>query len=132
MKKLLILLTMLFSMTMFSSTSYAEWKKVTSNLDGADFYVDFETIKRNNGFLYYWGLDDYLEPLSDDDGPRFSSILMYKVDCDLLRFKRLTATFYSGQMGKGSSKVLGGDEDWQYTPPNSSGTFVRNKLCLSY
>ena len=123
---------MLFSMIMFSSSSYADWKKVTSNVLGTDFYVDFETIKRNNEFLYYWQLDDYLEPLSDADGPRFSSILKYKVDCDLLGYKRLTATFYSGQMGKGSSKTLEVDEDWQYTPPDSSGTFIRKKLCLSY
>ena len=117
---------------MFSSSSYADWKKITSNVNGTDFYVDFETIKRNNGFLYYWGLDDYLEPLSDADGPRFSSILMYKVDCDLLRYKALTATFYSRQMGKGSSKVERGHEDWQYSPPGSAGGSVRKKLCLSY
>ena len=122
---------MLFSI-LSASASYAEWTKITSNNVGDDFYIDYETIKRNNEFLYYWSMVDYLEPLSDDDGPRFSSILMFKVECDLLRYKRLTATFYSGQMGKGSSKVLEGDDDWQYNPPGSAGLSINKKLCQSY
>ena len=126
MKKLLILL---FSI-LISFNSYGEWTEITENVRGVKYYVDYETIKKNNGYLYYWGLDDYLEPLSDSDGPRFSSILMYKVDCDTLSYKRLTATFYSGQMGKGASKNVSGDEDWKNNPSGSAGAFIRNELCL--
>ena len=128
MKKLLILL---FSI-LISFNSYGEWTEISENVNGTKYYIDYETIKKNNEYLYYWQLDDYLEPLSDADGPRFSSILMYKVDCDSLSYKRLTATFYSGQMGKGTSKTISGDDDWKNTQSGSAGSFIRNELCLSY
>ena len=128
MKKLLILL---FSI-LISFNSYGEWTKIAESNFGDTYYVDYETIKKNNEYLYYWQLDDYLEPLSDADGPKFSSILMYKVDCDSLSYKRLTATFYSGQMGKGTSKTISIDDDWLNTPSGSGGTLIRNELCLSY
>jgi len=128
MKKLLVLL---FSI-LISFNSYGEWRYITDNVNGTNYYIDYETIKENNGYLYFWQLDDYLEPLSDSDGPRFSSILMYKVDCDSLSYKRLTATFYSGQMGKGTSKTISMDDDWLNSPSGSGGTLIRNELCLSY
>ena len=33
-----------------------------SNVDGATFYVDFDRIRTNGGYVYYWELRDYLEP----------------------------------------------------------------------
>jgi len=45
MKKITLLLsTLVFSLTVFSSTSYAEWTEVSENVDGDTYYVDFERI----------------------------------------------------------------------------------------
>ena len=53
MKKLLIIFTLLFSV-MFSFSSFAEWEEVSENLDGVKFYVNFETIKKYDGYTYVW------------------------------------------------------------------------------
>jgi len=51
MKKLLILL---FSV-MFSFSSYAEWIKVNEDTEGDSYYIDFETVKERDGYVYWWG-----------------------------------------------------------------------------
>ena len=63
MRKLTLLLTTLvFSLTMFASTSYAEWTKVDESVDGDTFYVDFERIRKVDGYVYWWSLRDYSKP----------------------------------------------------------------------
>jgi len=61
MRKLTILLALVFSV-MFSSTSFAEWKKVGENVDGDTFYVDFDRIRKHGGYVYFWSLGDLLKP----------------------------------------------------------------------
>ena len=54
MRKLTVLLTTLvFSLTMFASRSYAEWTKVGEIPDGTTFYVDFERIRKHDGYVYF-------------------------------------------------------------------------------
>jgi hypothetical protein len=55
------LLALLFTL-MFSSPSYAEWTKVTESKDGNTFYVDFERIRKHDGFVYFWDFIDRLKP----------------------------------------------------------------------
>jgi hypothetical protein len=62
MKTLLLIFTLLFSTVMFSSTSFAGWTKVSQNVRGDTFYVDFERIRKHDGFVYFWSLNDYLKP----------------------------------------------------------------------
>ena len=62
MKKLLTILTLIFTL-MFSSTSYAEWTKVSENVeDGDSFYVDYDRIRKHDGYVYCWEMGDYLKP----------------------------------------------------------------------
>jgi hypothetical protein len=52
MKKLTLLTVLIFSL-MFSSTSFADWTKVSSSGGGANtFYVDFERIRKHGGYVY--------------------------------------------------------------------------------
>ena len=44
-------------------TSFAEWKQITEAEDGSTYYIDFSSIKQNNGFVYYWILIDILNQL---------------------------------------------------------------------
>ena len=63
MKKLLLIFTLLFSTLMFSTPSYGEWTKVSSTLNGAHtFYVDFDSIRKHGGYVYFWRLSDFLKP----------------------------------------------------------------------
>ena len=58
MKKLTLILTLLFSTAMFSSPSYAEWTKVSKTVEGVSVYVDFKRIRKESGYVYFWLLKD--------------------------------------------------------------------------
>ena len=63
MKKLLIFL---FSI-LISFNSYGEWTEVGTGAspvnNGDTFYIDIDTIKEHNGYVYWWSLSDYLKPI---------------------------------------------------------------------
>ena len=55
MKTLLTVFTLVF-IEMFSSTSFAGWKKVETNS-----LWTLRELKKHDGFVYFWGLYDYLK-----------------------------------------------------------------------
>ena len=127
MKKLIILSTLIFSVT-FSSPSFADWKKVGENVAGATFYVDFERIRKHDGYVYWWGLADFLKPSPNG---RLSGKSYYQGDCKLFRFKFLSDTYYNTPMGRG--EVASGsnkpDKNWNYPSPNSSSETILKTVC---
>ena len=66
MKHLTLILTLFFS-TMFASPAYADWEEGCKSVDGDTFYVDFDRIRTNGSYVYYWELSDYLEPINCGD-----------------------------------------------------------------
>ena len=125
MKKLILIL--LFSTVMFSSSSYAEWTKVSEDINGNVIYVDFERIRKHDGYVYYWYLTDNLKPLSNGT----LSVKVYnQVDCKLFRFKYLSFSFHKEPMGVGTGEMLNEpDKEWTYLPPNSSGELTLKQVC---
>ena len=94
MKKLLLLSFLWFSINTYA----ASWEKVV-DVDGDTYYVDLENIKRHNGYIYYWTMYDYLEPM-----PKLgflSGIGKYKVDCQQKKQTWISLSLYSQNMGKG-------------------------------
>ena len=72
-------ITLFSIILLFSINSFAvSWKKLSENESGSTFYVDVENIKKDNGFVYYWILIDYLK--STEIGTH-SDISEYKVNC---------------------------------------------------
>ena len=65
MKTLLTIFTLAFTL-MFSSTSFAEWTKVNKSVIGNTYYVDFERIKKHDGYIYYWEVIDFLKPFKGE------------------------------------------------------------------
>ena len=132
MKKLIftLLFTILvFSSVFFSSPSYAEWTKVTESVKGTTFYVDFERIRKHDGYVYYWELGDYLKPNEFGD---LSAKVYREVDCKLFRFKVLGDSYYTEPMGRGtpsaSSNVA--DKEWSdLRTLNSAAHSVLKKVC---
>ena len=43
-----------------STPVFAEWTKVGESVNGDTWYIDYDTVKENNGYVFYWGMDDYL------------------------------------------------------------------------
>ena len=126
MNRYTLILTFLLSL-MFSSPSYSDWTQVTVNVNGNTCYVDFERIRKVDGYVYYWDLTDYLKPTKSG----WLSIKTYSQgDCKLFRYKDLSESYHKEPMGRGN-----GDRDspknpkWKYPPPNSSGETVLKTVC---
>ena len=114
---------------MFSSTSFADWTKVDKSEIG-NHYVDFDKIKKHDGYVYYWYLIDYLR--SDPDGDL--SYKNYKQgDCKLFRFKSLSFSFHKEPMGGGSPQtVTPKNPEWKYPPPNFSSESILKQVCSDW
>ena len=125
MKKHLIILTLLFTL-MFSSTSYAEWTKYNENDVGDRFYLDFDRIRKHDGYVYYWRLSDYLKPTEFGD----LSVKVYmQGDCKLFRIKGLSLTSYKYPMGEGDSDTETPSDEWIYPHPEAGIEKSLNYAC---
>jgi hypothetical protein len=130
MKKLLLVFTLLFSTLMFSTPSYGEWTKVNRTIDGNTYYVDFDRIRKHDGYVFFWGLGDYLKPTPQG----FLSFKNYQQgDCKLFRVKSLSTSHHKEPMGNGLAELsgppTGKNADWRYPPPNSSIEEVLKQVC---
>ena len=93
MKKFILIFTLLFSTVIssspsyaegFLSPSYAEWTKVNKDADGNTNYVDFESIRKKDGYVYWWVLSDILKPTIQG---HLSSKSYNQGDCKLFRVR---------------------------------------------
>ena len=115
-------------LSLLSTPVFAGWTKVDENVDGNTYYVDFERIRKHGGYVYYWGLDDFLKPDKDGDS---SSKVYFQGDCKLFRHKYLSDSYHTQPMGGGtpSTSSKKPDKHWNYPPPNSIGEFILKRVC---
>ena len=134
MKKLLILL---FSI-LISFNSYGEWEEVVESEDGDTFYIDKDTIKKHGGYVYWWEMGSYKDPYSPYEGildqfnGSMSSKRYRKGDCNIVRFKELSVTYYDEQMGDGYGEddpLISESDPWQYPPPDTIDGLLLDYVC---
>jgi hypothetical protein len=126
MKSLIIFLALTF-FVMFSSSSYAGWTKVGKNTAGTTYYLDFERIRKYNGYVYYWMLSDYLKASLTGT---LSSKVYSQCDCKLFRFKGLSYSYHKEPMGGGTGNTDSvPDKEWKYPRPNSVDEEVLQTVC---
>ena len=128
MKRPLLAFKLLLSMMIYSSTVFAEWTKVSENMSGDTFYIDFTTVKYRNGMVYYWELSDYVKP--SENG--ILSVLQYNQGhCDLVAEKGLSWIFYGGPMGKGPILLRDNnpDKNWKHRPAGTSAYDIIKRGC---
>ena len=129
MRKITLILTLLFSTVMFPSSSYAKWTWVGEGVSGMTYYVDFESMKKHGGYVTYWVLRDYLQP---DKFGNLSGKTYYQGDCKLFRYKSLSGSFHKKPMGGGSSvNYSPKNPDWKYPPSNSVIEQILKSYCSS-
>ena len=127
MKKLFVTLILLFSVLMFSSTSFAKWVNVAKNDDGTRFFIDDENIRVHGGYVYYWRMDSSLKP---DEYGDLSLQIYYQGDCNKFRVKTLTYIWFKGQMGKGSAKSEeSANKNWKYPSPGTVALLMLKRIC---
>ena len=126
MKTLTILLALTFSV-MFSSTSFADWKRVSEGASGTTYYVDFESIRKHGGYVYFWSMSDSLNPDKDGD---LSYKLYRQGDCNSFRYKILSHIYFKQQMGRGSPSIFNPtNPEWKYPSPDSVIGVVLKMVC---
>ena len=128
MKTLSILLTLIFTV-MVPSPSLAEWKKLGENVNGNTVYVDFERIRKHDGYVYFWDMIDYLKPTEHG---HLSNKAYRQGDCKLFRYKYLSGSFHKEPMGGGSGGVSEPPErhkGWKYPPPDSTSEHTLKTVC---
>ena len=119
-----ILLASMLSLTTINS--FAAWTKIGENDINTSLYIDFDRIKKVEGFVYVWTLMDYLKPIDGD----LSAVSYFQVDCKLIKFKPLSHIFYVESMGKGSSQQMNPtNKEWNYPPPNSLYEIFVKQAC---
>ena len=127
MKKIPIFI--LISFCFFFSSAFGEMKKVAENIHGSTYYVDFSSIKKKSGYVYFWGLVNYGKP--QPTGTK-SLKYFYELDCELMRYKFLTDHAYTGYNGTGEVKINNTpDKEWNYNAPDSVG-YITNKTVCDY
>jgi hypothetical protein len=138
---MIYILTLLITLPItlvFTTSSYAEWMKVATNVKGDTYYVDFKTIEKQDGYVYFWNLSDYLKLFScfesdlgqDKDEETLSTKARYKGDCRRSRYKILNYSWYKEPMGKGtgiSDNIP--DSNWTYPSTNSSAEIILKSVC---
>ena len=112
-----------------SFPSYAEWKYLLKTSTGDVHYIDFDSLKRDGDYVYFWSLRDYAKM---DKWGDLSSKKYLKVDCTKYKFKYLSDSYHNRQMGKGiptggSTKP---DKNWTNIKPNSVIAFISQNVCI--
>ena len=121
------LLTVLV-LSLLSTPVFADWTKVTENVSGDTIYVDFERIRKQGGYVYWWDLTDLVKPTKYRD-------LFWKVynqgDCQMFRFKYLSDSYYKEPMGGGTPSISSNtpDKEWNYPSPNSVDETLLKSVC---
>ena len=126
MNKLGMIAAALASTVALASPVFAGWTAV-AEAGGNTWYVDFDTIKENDGYVYYWEMTDMLKPFENGT---LSGKFLKEVDCDIPRkFRNLSVVFYKQPMAGGNGDSYNPPNEWNYPSPNSVGEFLTNKAC---
>jgi len=113
---------------LISLNSFGEWKFHSSSVKGETFYLHTDTITRDEDYVYFWYLKNYLIPSKFGD---FSSKVKVKGDCNNNRLKYLTYVWYKEPMGKGLGERSDTESEWENQTTNSVGTELLNDACNS-
>ena len=106
-----------------------KWTKVSEDLEGDTYYVDFQRIRKHDSYVYWWVLTDFLKP--DEDGD-LSYKAYHQGDCKLFRYKYLSVSRYKEPMGSGSGfnvPTASLPKDWNYPSPKSSIEIILKAIC---
>ena len=115
MKKILLLL---FSLIL-SFNSYGEWTNVLPG-NNASLYIDFNTLKERDGYIYWWYMDSWSEG---------SEKTYAQGDCNLKGFKVNKRVKFSLPMGEGEGIEKDIASSWEYYQPNSGYEILLNFIC---
>jgi len=124
LKKLLLFL---FSI-LISFNSYGEWIEVTTATEiGNIYYIDKETIKSNNGYVYWYQLNNFKKRDKFGD---MSAVIYVEGDCEINRSRMLSGIFFNQPMGTiENARETAKNPKWTYTFPGQINAQLLNYAC---
>ena len=90
---------MLLSTTTFSSLSIGECVKSEETEHGS-FYINFSDIRKDDGYVYWWQLNDLIEPNKEI----LSVTTYHQTDCLWFRTKYLRGKSFKANMAEGTAE----------------------------
>ena len=131
MKKLILILILVFLNCGLINASEFRWSKIINSEDKTTaYYIDKKTIFRVGSYKYFWFLTDSID---DKD----SVITLMMVNCSTFESRPITFTAFAKNMGKGEIKVdfivPEDDISWfewtKWDTTNTSHGVVLQKVC---
>ncbi len=96
------------------------------NAKGNTYYIDFERMRKVDGYVYWWYLRDYFKPTPQG---HLSAKGYVQGDCKLFRFRNLSYSFHKEPMGGGTGNDYTPPDKWKYPPPNSVIEAILKSVC---
>ena len=121
------LIIFLFS-SFFIFNVNAEWIYIDSNQEsGTKVFVETETIELEGGIMYWWDLNNYIEPQQEG---MISSAMSRGAQCHNNRYVNLEFKWFKGEMATGE---VGGsfkpEQEWVYPSAGTIEEKVFNFVC---
>ena len=111
----------------FISNVVAEWVEVAKYEGGGTAYLEIDTIKKADGYVYYWTMTDNLVP---DEYGTLSAQVYIQGDCNKNRVKTLSYVWFTRNMGRGDADQQESiNKNWKYPSPGTLMLSTLNKVC---
>jgi len=112
-----------------SNASKSVWTPVSRATSGDTFYADFNGVRKQDNYIYFWELTDFQKPSKVINA--MSAKTYWQIDCKLLGRKPLNIIFHSGSMGNGDmiNKITPERVGWDFPPPGSSAQSILKSVC---
>jgi hypothetical protein len=104
---------------------WEKWTEVVESPNGTHIYIDVNTIREHNDYVYYWILNDATTPISGYKSSKF-----YKQgDCGVSQFKVLSMIVYKQSMANGNKKTIKVKDEWVYLEPDNPARTLLDYAC---
>jgi len=127
---------LIFIFLIFATSSlHAEWKYISTSKDsGEKFYIDTKTLKKVDGYIYFWNLIELPKAVEFSETDSIKSMQTYnQVDCKFPKSMAVSRYIFDGSMGNG--KLISAPmpdyilNTWEYPPPESSFSQMLTYVC---
>ena len=107
----------------------AKFDKLFSGKDGSTFYLDFQTLSKNQEMRIITIMIDFLNPNESGD---LSRTIKREINCQELMYRDLEVNFFKenlgkGELGRGSGSV--NNPKWVFSPPGGSAGAIIKIVC---
>ena len=104
MKKIfLIVVTILISTNTLHAVKFNWTDRMTTDDRSSEFYIDKESIKRIDNYIYYWSLANYLKYEEGERTDIKSVVSYHRLDCNDMGYQIVIFSAFGDYKGRGET-----------------------------